>query len=94
MSEDGAPNAFDLRLTAQDIDNDPISWLIVDEPEHGSVQVTAAGVFSYVPAANFFGVDVFTTQVHDGTSNSDLAYITINVAAINDAPQVTTASLY
>ncbi len=52
----------------------------------GSYTVAVDGSFSYTPAADFFGVDTFTYQAFDGTDPSAPATVTINVAAVNDAP--------
>jgi hypothetical protein len=40
----------------------------------------------YTPAANFSGTDSFTFRVNDGSADSNVATISITVAAVNDAP--------
>ena len=59
-------------------------------PAVGEVKVTVVfnndGTFVYTPAANFSGVDGFSYQAGDGSANSDVASVTINVAPINDPP--------
>ncbi|SDE72331.1 Ig-like domain-containing protein, partial [Ruegeria marina] len=66
------PGSFDLQVT----------------PEHGEVVLSGDGSFTYTPVANFFGTDSFTYNVtsSDGTVISGL--VTINVLAVNDAPDV------
>lgn len=41
---------------------------------------------TYTPATNFNGTDSFTFYVTDGQAESSAATVTINVAAVNDAP--------
>ena len=50
-----------------------------------TVTLNADGSFSYTPNANFFGVDGFSYLVNDGTADSDVASVTIEVIAANDA---------
>ena len=44
--------------------------------------------FTYVPAANWNGVDSFTYRVSDGEALSNIVTVTITVEAVNDAPVV------
>lgn len=44
------------------------------------------GTFSYTPNIDFFGTDTFTYHANDGTSDSNVATVTINVEPVNDAP--------
>jgi len=69
---------------------------IVDAPAHGSITVNADGTFSYTPALNYFGTDSFSYRLSDGTVDSNLATVSLTIAAVNDAPvaadaQATTA---
>ncbi|WP_254510007.1 tandem-95 repeat protein [Anatilimnocola floriformis] len=69
-----------------DIDGDTLTPTIVAQPLHGTVVMNADGSFTYTPAADFNGVDGFSYQVSDGTTTSDVASVTINIAPINDPP--------
>lgn len=86
MSEDGAPTAFALTLTATDSDSDPLSWSVTGAAQHGSASVSGGSV-SYTPIANYNGSDSFVVQVSDG---KDTANITVNVTItpVNDAPLI------
>lgn len=59
---------------------------VVDQPAHGAVTVNRDGTFAYVPAANYFGTDSFTYRLNDGPLESNLATVTVSIAAVNDAP--------
>ena len=50
---------------------------------HGTLVMNADGSFTYTPAANFTGSDVFTYKANDGTTDSNLVTVTITV---NDVP--------
>lgn len=55
-------------------------------PLHGTVAPAAtAGSFTYVPAANYSGLDSFTYVVTDGTDSST-GTVNITVVAVNDRP--------
>jgi VCBS repeat-containing protein len=47
---------------------------------------------TYTPKANFSGTDSFTYKVNDGTSDSNIATVTITVNPVNDAPIATNQS--
>ena len=57
----------------------------VGTPTHGTVSFTAAGSITYTPTADYNGPDSFTYTVSSG-GVTETATITINVAAVNDAP--------
>src|SRR4029453_1887873 len=52
---------------------------------HGTLS-GAAPTVTYSPAANYDGPDSFTFKANDGTSDSNVATVTITVASVNDAP--------
>ena len=60
----------------------------VGAPAHGSVSFVADGTITYTPSANYNGTDSFTYAVTSG-GVTETATITINVAAVNDAPVAT-----
>ncbi|MGC3967443.1 MAG: tandem-95 repeat protein [Pirellulales bacterium] len=96
MSEEGALNVSSAaanRLGANDFDydGDSLTYAIVgDVPEGLSLQ--ANGSFSYTPPANFYGTTTFTYSVSDGRGGSDEAQVTIHVAPVNDAPQISVSA--
>ncbi len=44
------------------------------------------GSFVYTPSANLNGLDTFTYKANDGLLDSNVVTVSINVAAVNDAP--------
>jgi len=85
--------AVQLLLLGTDADGSgALTYSIVSGPSRGALFATSpttsnSGVtYIYTPAANLNGADSFTFQVNDGTEWSNLATVTIDVAAVNDAP--------
>ena len=72
-------------LAASDPDADPLTYTITNPVDHGTLSGTAPN-YTYDPDENFFGTDSFTYSVSDGRGGTDTATVTINVAAVNDAP--------
>lgn len=76
-----------VTVNDSDPDGDPISV----EPDTfltafgGSVIISSTGEFTYDPAENFSGFDSFSYTLTDGEL-TDTALVTINIAAVNDAP--------
>jgi large repetitive protein len=82
-----------LLATSADIDSTALAAAIVTGPGHGAVTVNADGSFSYKAEANFNGLDSFTYTVNDGELTSNVATVSINVTAVNDAPTLADQSL-
>ncbi len=75
----------------------PLTYQIVDGPDFGVVTNfdPATGSFTYVPNANYSGTDQIIYLVQETDANgtvytSELAQVTLTIAAINDAPLVQT----
>ena len=83
--------SIDVLLNDRDDDHDLLSIASVVSPttNQGAVVIESDGTLTYTPAANFFGSDSFTYQATDGTSDSNIATVTITVNAVNDAPVAT-----
>lgn len=63
-----------------DPENDPLTAVLVTGASNGSVALNADGSFTYTPIAGFTGSDSFTYEANDGTTNSNVATVTITVA--------------
>jgi hypothetical protein len=98
--DDSYPATEDTTLTVvapgvlgndTDVDGNPLTAVLGTGPTaaQGTLTLNANGSFTFVPAANFNGPVTFTYRANDGTANSNLATVTITVAAVNDAPVVT-----
>ncbi|MCC6456176.1 MAG: tandem-95 repeat protein [Caldilineaceae bacterium] len=77
--------SINITLTGSDLDNDPLTYSIVDQPTKGALSGSAPNL-TYTPAANRNGSDSFTFVVNDGRVNSATALVTITINPLNDAP--------
>jgi large repetitive protein len=80
-----------ITLVATDVDNQALTYSIVDGPQHGTLSGTAANR-TYTPASNYHGPDSFTFVVSDGTDSSNIATVSIDVTSVNDAPVANNAT--
>jgi YVTN family beta-propeller protein/VCBS repeat-containing protein len=89
------------------VDPDPedrLTYTVIDKPAHGTVAISADGVYTYKPDKDWAhatpGTDTFTVRVSDASNGFHLHLfsptgdtvtvpITVQVAAINKAPTVT-----
>ena len=69
-----------------DPEGDALTAAVVDGPLHGTLALSSNGTFTYTPAADFNGSDRFTSRPSDGALDGNTATVTIDVAAVNDAP--------
>lgn len=86
MNEDGP--ALGMGVAAADPDGDPLTLRIVDPPSHGKARAAEPGAATlyYVPDEHYFGTDTFTFVANDGLADSNVGTVTIDIAAVNDAP--------
>ncbi len=90
MDEDSSPTPFSLTLHAVDIENDPITWSLIDPPASGSANAAGTGtsqVVSYTPDPNVYGTDSFVVRASDGTDSSDIT-VNVTINQINDDPVI------
>lgn len=75
-------------LHAADVDGDSLTYRVSRAPLHGTVTVldAAKGTFLYLPASNHSGSDEFQFTVADPGGLTGSAYVSVAVAAVNDAP--------
>ncbi len=88
-TEDTTLNVNPPGLLGNDTDseNDPLTAILVTPPAQGTLSLGSNGGFTYTPAANYNGPVTFTYRANDGTRDSlTAATVTINIAAVNDAP--------
>jgi len=70
--------AKQITLTAVDDNGDAVNFSIVTPPQHGTLTGSGANR-TYTPANNFHGADSFTFKGNDGTLDSTVATVSINV---------------
>ncbi len=81
--------ALNFNLTAgADVDLDTLSYIIVANPSSGNLSCTGgtSRACTYTPATNFNGSTTFTYKVNDGSLDSTVNTVTVNISAVNDAP--------
>jgi len=101
MSEDGSPTAFVApNLSVSDSDAGTLSWSVSSQPviqgtatAAGSATATGTGngeSIGYTPPLNFVGIVEFTVRATNTTTTLfDQHTITVDVAAVNDPPEIT-----
>jgi hypothetical protein len=67
-----------FELTGNDSDNDPLTYILVSTPEHGSL-TGILPFLTYSPLTNYSGTDIFKFFVYDGSKKSTIALIKISV---------------
>ena len=80
-------------VSATDIEGDALTLTVETQASNGTVTAGSGTEFTYTPAANFFGTDSFTFTVSDGPETTAPATVTIEVASVNDAPELAAATL-
>ena len=83
--EDGIVSIFP---DGEDIENDELSFSIVNQPENGAISLVS-WFFTYEPNENFNGSDSFTYVAYDGESYSSEATVNIIINPDNDSPTIT-----
>jgi uncharacterized repeat protein (TIGR01451 family) len=74
-------SALGVLANDTDIDSANLTAVLVSNPANGTVALSPNGAFTYTPNAGFSGTDSFTYKANDGTSDSNVATVTI---AVND----------
>jgi len=77
--------AVDITLEATDLEDDPLTFSVVDEPLHGTLSGTAPDL-TYTPDADYTGADSFTFQANDGIDDSNVATVSITINPVADGP--------
>ncbi len=74
-----------LTLVGTDVEGSPLTFTIVDWPQHGALEGTPPDL-TYVPTNDYCGPDSFTFKVNDGALDSLPALVSISVVPVNDRP--------
>lgn len=73
-------------LVATDSDTPTLTYALVAQAAHGSVAIGPGGAYTYTPASDFNGSDSFTFVANDGTTDSNVATVTLAVSPVDDRP--------
>lgn len=81
-----------LRSLVGDQDGDQLWFTLVAPPEHGRLEITTLGQWSYLPNRDKNGSDLAIVRVFDGQTMVDVP-IHLHVAPVNDPPRKLTLEL-
>lgn len=86
-------SSVNITLVGSDPDGslDVLSYIVVDEPAHGTLSGSGANLV-YTPDQYYYGTDSFTYEVSNGVNQSAPAAVELTVAPIEHVPQVTTST--
>jgi alpha-galactosidase len=70
--------ALPVTLAGSDSENSPLTYTIVIQPAHGTLNGSGSN-YTYTPNANYYGPDGFTFASNDGSYVSDAATVSITV---------------
>ena len=76
-----------ITLSASDVDDDDLTFSIVQSSSNASISFVTSNVISYIPNTNFNGIDTFTFKANDGILDSTPSTITVSVNPVNDSPE-------
>ena len=87
VADDGVASTVEetpviIDLSANDVDGDPLTYLIVDGPANGSLGTVSGNQVTYTPNSNYTGPDSFTFKANDGTDDSNTATVSITVNSL------------
>ena len=83
------PVTIDVLPNDSDVDGDTLTVTGTTDPSNGTIVDQGDGTITYIPDANFHGIDTFTYTIADGNGGSDTATVTVTVADVNDPPIAT-----
>lgn len=72
-----------------DTDGDALSAIVVSQPLHGILTLSANGAFTYVPMPGYLGFDHFTYRASDGTLASRMTDVRIQVVPAASGARLT-----
>ena len=91
VNEDGSAT-LDVRLNDIDLDGQALS-VTGATASHGSVTLNPDGTLTYVPAANYHGIDSISYTLSDGAGGSASSVVAVTVLAQIDLPTLTLPTL-
>lgn len=79
-------------LTATDEEGDGLTYSLDLAPEHGTVDISEDGTFTYTPNGGYVGFDGFSFVVSDGTTTSVPGFIGLSIESSNTNPVISDQS--
>ncbi|HVQ39780.1 MAG TPA: Ig-like domain-containing protein [Pyrinomonadaceae bacterium] len=83
VNEDGQ---VEITLVGADIDSSSLTFAVIDGTLNGTLSAVVGNKVVYIPNSNYNGTDAFTFKANDGSLDSNLACIAINVTPVADPP--------
>ncbi|MFY8326024.1 Ig-like domain-containing protein [Pseudoalteromonas sp. ZZD1] len=74
-----------INLLGNDIEGDTLTYLVVEQPAHGTATISGEQV-TYQGHANYFGEDQFTYIANDGLLDSVANTVSVTINSVNDLP--------
>jgi VCBS repeat-containing protein len=71
-----------------DAQSNPLTALLSTGPANGTLTLNANGGFTYTPTTSYTGPDSFTYRANDGSLDSNIVTVTINVNAVGPVTPV------
>jgi VCBS repeat-containing protein len=71
-----------------DVENDLLTAVLDTPTSNGVLVLSSDGSFTYTPTANTCGADSFTYHANDGSADSNVATVSIDVVCVDDPPTV------
>jgi VCBS repeat-containing protein/predicted outer membrane repeat protein len=62
-----------------DPEDDELTAVLDQDPQHGLLELDESGAFTYVPDPGYFGTDTFTYHANDGELDSNTVTVTISI---------------
>ncbi|MFY9914471.1 MAG: Ig-like domain-containing protein, partial [Nocardioidaceae bacterium] len=86
IAEDSGALALNVTGNDTDADGDTLTVTSVTGAAHGTIANPSAGVYTYDPDPNWFGLESLTYTVSDGNGGTDTSTIAVTVTSVNDPP--------
>jgi hypothetical protein len=75
--------AVNTQLSASDVDSSSLTFSILQNGSKGTANVTNGNQFQYAPDPGASGTDVVTYRANDGSLDSNVATVTIDLVSVN-----------
>ena len=85
-------NGNGLLANDVDVDGDPLTLVLVNDPVNGQLVINTDNSFSYTHNGDETNSDSFTYMAFDGEYYSNLALVTLSISPVNDAPVIVYAA--